>query len=152
MKDSLFNLFLNLVEKTLAQLKEKHSPEEKSVGASETLPPLTPLMTPPQLIRVQVEEFNTPKPTSIRVFTRHEQTKLTKASYQFLMRIASWGILSPETFELIINRLLFSNSRFVSLQETKWAIRNTLATGLDDTQLGFLELVLYQKENQFPSH
>jgi Smg protein len=78
--------------------------------------------------------------------------KLTKASYQFLMRIKSWEFITPEIFELIISKLIFSESRFVSLQETKWTIRNTLANSLDVTQLAFLDLVLYHAEDGLLLH
>ena len=78
--------------------------------------------------------------------------KLTKASYQFLMRVALWGVLAPDVLELIINQLIFSESRFVTLQETKWTIRSTLANSLDAEQLAFLDLVLYHKEDELPLH
>jgi Smg protein len=78
--------------------------------------------------------------------------KLTKASYQFLVRIASLGVFAPELFESIINQLSFSDSRFVLLQETKWTIRSTLASSLDAEQLAFLDLVLYHKEDGLPLH
>jgi Smg protein len=63
-----------------------------------------------------------------------------------------WGIISSETMEVIINQLLFSDSRYVTLSETKWTIRNTLAEHLDAAQLVFLDLVLYRKEDELPSH
>ena len=61
-------------------------------------------------------------------------------------------MLASDVFELIMNQLIFSESRFVTLQETKWSIRNTLANSLDAEQLAFLDLVLYHKEDQLPLH
>ena len=61
-------------------------------------------------------------------------------------------MINSATMELIINRLLFSDSRFVSLQETKWMFRHTLAETLTADQLSFLELVLYQKEDRLTLH
>ena len=89
---------------------------------------------------------------SMRVFTLEEEHKLTKASHQFLKRLERLGVLSSDVMELIINRLLFSESRFVNLQETKWTIRSTLADSLGADQLAFLDLVLYQKEDGLPLH
>ena len=148
MKDNLFEMLLNLFEKTLTQIKENHAStgthnkeHDESVGAQGST------HASANLAFVQPAHHD-----SIRVFTREEQTKLTKASYQFLMRASLWDILSPEVFELIMNQLVFSESRFVSLQETKWTIRSTLANSLDAEQLAFLDLVLYHKEDQLALH
>lgn len=145
MKDSLFEMLLNLFEKTLAQLKEQGTQDlqkdiatEKQVE-SHTSTAKTELVKPAQR-------------TSMRVFTYDEQMKLTKASYQFLMRLLALEIIDAEVLELIINQLFFSESRFVSLEETKWTIRNALVDGLDAEQIAFLDLVLYQKEDEFTLH
>lgn len=146
MKDSLFEMLLNLFEKTLTQLKEKHqslSATDDATASNASASDKTDLAF----------EFVKPaQMNSMRVFTADEQMKLTKASYQFLMRMSAWGIIAPEALELVLNRLLLSDSRFVALQETKWTIRNTLAENLDAEQLAFLDLVLYQKEDALPVH
>jgi len=146
MKDSLFEILLTLFEKTLTQLKETQSLKSLDQGTT------AESLTADQKVRVEVQVLKQASAQATRVFTRDEQLKLTKASYQFLMRIASLGIVSPQTLELVINRLLFSDSRFVSLQETKWTIRNTLAQSLEPDQLAFLELVLYFKEDGLSLH
>ena len=149
MKDSLFDLLFNFFEKTITHLKEQsllantNKEPNDSCESSETMP---------RVVRVQVDQVNTSQGHSVRVFTLHEQLKLTKASHQFLVRMASWGVISAETLELIINRLIFSDSRYVSLQETKWTIRNTLANGLSLEQVAYLDLILYQKEDSLPLH
>lgn len=84
---------------------------------------------------------------SIRIFTSEECQKLSKASYQFLIRLIQMEVIASETIEIIINQLLFSDSRFVSLQETKSVIRNALMDDLSHHQLAFLDLLLYQKED-----
>ncbi len=147
MKDSFFELLFHFFEKTIAELKAQQLAPQVPPVESCVLPE-----TRQRLVRVQVEQLKAAQDCSVRVFTNHERYKLTKASYQFLVRMASWGIISSETLELIINRLVFSNSRFVSLQETKWAIRNTLAHGLTFEQAAFLDLILYQKEDQLSLH
>lgn len=139
MKDSLFEMLMNFFEKSLAELKEGNNTEPDEAEGDSTS-------------EEQVLYIRAAKATAIRVFTDEEKMKLTKASYQFLSRILLWNIISSETIEMIINQLVFSESRFVTLQETKWTIRNTLAANLDSSQLAFLDLVLYQKEDALPLH
>jgi uncharacterized protein Smg (DUF494 family) len=138
MKDSFFEMLLNLFEQSLAQLKKSRmSEDDADVSAVE---PQATLAT---------ESVKHAKSTSMRVFTYDEQIKLTKASYQFIMRLLSWKIIHPEIMELILSQLLFSKSSFVTLDETKWTIRNALMENLSVEQLAFLDLVLYQKEDGF---
>lgn len=148
MKDSLFEMLMHFFEKSLAQLKENHltqpNQHENSLEENDSDKDLT---NEGASIFVKSAQTN-----SMRVFTEDEKLKFTKASYQFLTRLLLWGIIAPETLELVMNQLLFSESRFVSLQETKWTIRNILAENLDAAQLAFLDLVLYQKEDQLPLH
>ncbi len=154
MKDSWFELMLNFFEQTITHLKEQHAADNTSVAVESVQQQATDelLEDLPKFVKVQVEQFQAPQSQSVRVFTLAEQIKLTKASHQFLVRMAAWGIIPAETLELIINRLLFSDSRIVSLQETKWAIRNALISGLSFEQIAFLDLVLYQKEDSLSLH
>ncbi len=153
MKDSLFELLMNLFEKTITHLKEQQVPDNTDAGDKALIgDSCDQSETTPRFVKVQVEQINVPKNQSVRVFTHHEQLKLTKASHQFLVRLAAWGVISAETLELVINRLIFSDSRYVSLQETKWAVRNTLASGLSHEHLAFLDMILYHKEDRLPLH
>jgi Smg protein len=153
MKDSLFELLLNLFEKTITQLKKQQETSDKIIDGDAVLNQNVALSADePRVLTIQVQQFQSPKNNSTRVFTLHEQIKLTKASQQFLVRMVSWGVITSEIFELIINRLLFSDSRLVSLDETKWMIRNTLAGSLSSDQLAFLDLVLYHREDQTQAH
>ncbi|QBR84889.1 DUF494 family protein [Legionella israelensis] len=146
MKENLFEMLLSLFEKSLAQLKKKENSGSES-GTSVEEVTEEDLDSQENLICIKgANELST------RVFTSDERLKLTKASYQFLTRLKLWGIIDARVFELILNQLLFSDSRVVSLQETKWTIRNTLADSLDTEQLAFLDLVLYQKEDQLTLH
>jgi len=146
MKDNLFEMLLNLFEKTLTQLKETRLSNTSDTDLEKQTD------THASNTETQTAFVKSAHSDSIRVFTEFEQNKLTKASYQFLMRVASWGVLAPDVIELIINQLIFSESHFVTLQETKWTIRSTLATGLSSDQLAFLDLVLYHKEDKLLSH
>ena len=144
MKDNLFELLLSLFEKTLSQLKEK---EQALPSPTDEVSEDKTLTAADKKVGVQVEVLKEASPNATRVYTKEEQIKLTKASYQFLMRLESMGLVSSKSLELVINRLFFSESRFVSLQETKWTIRNTLAHSLNAEQLAFLELILYCQED-----
>lgn len=148
MKDSLFEMLLSLFEQTLTQIKEKHVEASRQEGEQETS--VEEVASGSQDYSVKI--VRAAHATSMRVFTWDEQLKLSKTSYQFLVRMASWGVINDEVFELIMNRLVFSESHFVGLQETKWAIRQTLADILDAKQLAFLDLVLYHKEDALPLH
>lgn len=148
MKTSLFEILLSLFEKTLTQLKEK---QQLTISPLRDGKPNDAISTDAK-VGLEIKILKEPSTQAMRVFSLDEQLKLTKASYQFLVRLGSLGVISAHTMELIINRLFFSDSRFVSLQETKWTIRNTLAQTLDPIQLAFLELVLYFKEDGLSLH
>lgn len=148
MKDNLFEMLLNLFERTLTQLKERHGLTNKGAISPEKPADLEQnVVAEPEFALIKQAQKG-----SVRVFTQDEQMKLTKASYQFLMRMASFGVVAQDVFELVLNQLTFSDSRFVSLQETKWTIRNTLASSLDAKELAFLDLVLYHKEDELLLH
>ena len=160
MKDNLLEMLLTLFEQTLTQLKETYVPEiPKELAVNQELNQPTHQPTDVQVssstgkkTTLEMLWFRSPNYQSMRVFTPAEQIKFTNASHQFLKRLGRLGVLSPDAMEMVINRLMFSESRFVNLQETKWAVRNTLADNLPAEQLAFLDLVLYQKEDDLPLH
>lgn len=153
MKNSWFELMLSFFEKTITHLKEQYEADKAIAAEGGQLIEQGELSEPfLKFVKVQVEQLKAPQQSSVRVFTPSEQIKLTKASHQFLVRMASWGVFSSETMELILNRLIFSDSRIVSLQETKWTIRNTLVNGLSFDQAAFLDLILYQNEDRLSLH
>ncbi|MCX7119630.1 MAG: DUF494 family protein [Gammaproteobacteria bacterium] len=149
MKASLFELLLSLFEKTLTQLKEKQETTEslmlRDTKSNETL-------ATDMKAGLEIKIIKESSQAAMRIFSLDEQMKLTKASYQFIVKIGALGVIPTHMMELIMNRLFFSDSRFVSLQETKWTIRSTLAQTLDPVQLAFLELVLYFKEDGLSLH
>jgi uncharacterized protein Smg (DUF494 family) len=144
MKDNLFEMLLSLFEKSLTQLQKNHKNADQGsldqLGDEENL-------VEEEIIHLKIQEN-----TSTRVFTYDEQIKLTKASYQFLIQMKLLNILDAETFEVIMNQLQFSESRIVTLQETRWTIKNVLASSLNDEQLAFLDLVLYQVKDEVTVH
>ncbi|KTD13676.1 hypothetical protein Lgra_0811 [Legionella gratiana] len=144
MKDNLFEMLLSLFETSLTQLQKSHKISDQDAVESNDEESLA---SEEQMVHLKSQQH-----TSTRVFTYDEQIKLTKASYQFLVRMKLWKILNAETFEIIMNQIQFSESRIVTLQETKWTIRNALANSLDEEQLAFLDLVLYQSEDELTLH
>lgn len=144
MKDNLFEMLLSLFEKSLTQLQKSHKTAEQD--ATEHTDEES-LASEEQMLHLKSQQH-----TSTRVLTYDEQMKLTKAGYQFLIRMKLWNIINAETFEIIMNQIQFSDSRIVTLQETKWTIRNALANDLDEEQLAFLDLVLYQSEDELTLH
>lgn len=137
MKDSLFEMLINLFEKSLAQLKKTQAKAENEEGLSEET------VDDSELLCVKLMN-----PMSFRILTLDERIKLTKASYQFLMRIKRWGVLQPELLEKVLHQLMESDSNLVSLEETKWTIRQVMAPYLEKDQLAFLDLVLYRHEDK----
>lgn len=145
MKDNLFEMLLNLFETSLSQLQKSHN--KNNEGLEEHSDESDIMEAEEQLLFVRNAHY-----TSTRVFTYEEQMKLTKASYQFLMRMKLWNIIDDSCFELILSELQCSDSRIVTLEETKWAIRNVLQNHMNEEQLAFLDLVLYQKEDELTLH
>ncbi len=151
-ENNLLEMLLTLFKKTLTQLEEASVPEMPDEPTTGQPTDLQVTSTEGKKKTLEMMWFRSADEQSVRVFTLEEELKFTKASHQFLKRLERLGVLSSDTMELIINRLLFSDSRFVNLQETKWTIRSTLADSLAPEQLAFLDLVLYQKEDGLPLH
>ncbi len=144
MKDNLFELLLNLFEQSLTQLQKNHQSTDVDAEEMHNEEQLNPDDNSLYL--------RTAHKTSTRVFTYDEQMKLTKVSYQFLMKMNLLKVIDSDCLELVMNQLQFSDSRIVTLQETKWAIRSILANNLNEDQLAFLDLVLYQSEDKLTLH
>jgi Smg protein len=149
MKDHFFEMLLSLFEQTLTQLKEKEPSDNDPRELSEVLEKMSLSLPSSEL---EPHWLKSAQESSMRVLTYDEQMKLTKASYQFLMRLSRLEIIDSHVLEVVLNQLVASDSRFVTLEETKWTLRNILAEGLDAKQLAFLDLVLYQKEDAWPLH
>ncbi|MDX2346263.1 MAG: DUF494 family protein, partial [Legionella sp.] len=121
-ENNLLEMLLTLFEKTLTKLEAyvPETPEELTAGQTTDLQVTS---TEGKKKTLEMMHFRAASEHSIRVFTLEEEQKLTRASHQFLKRLERLGVLSSDVMELIINRLLFSESRFINLQETKWTIR-----------------------------
>lgn len=144
MKDNLFTMLLDLFEKALVDIKEKNS----ALDHVETVD-LEPRNTELDLLKSSSSSMVI-KPASgqsMRIYTEDETVKLTKTSYQFLVRLSSWGVVSQELLELILHQLNLSKEPVITLDELKWSIRKALEHILDANQLAYLDLVLYHKED-----
>lgn len=144
MKDNLIELLFNLFEKSLNQL-------QKNLESNKTAE-----KEPPQIEQantdVQFLYLNAGTDDGVRVLNYQERIKLTKASCQFLMRMKFWGVIHRDLFELVLNQLLFSDSGMVSLEESKWALRNLMAPRLNQEQMVFLDMILYQTKDKAVLH
>lgn len=146
MKDRFIEMLMHLFDNGLEQAKESDAAFSDAEDTLSTDDETTTIDEARALI------VRSPSTTAMRVFTYEEQIKLTKASYQFLMRLSRLGIIAPDAMEMTLHYLMLSESRLVSLSETKWTLRNILGEDLEHPQLAFLDLVLYQKEDEYDIH
>ncbi len=144
MKTSLFNDLMVLFEQQYGNL----SAPENSFAPSTLMDNLEQMDNKDNPVLLIKEA----RAESTRVFTADERMRFTKASHQFLVRLSMLGIFSVDYVEMVINNLLLSNTKVISLGETKWFIRDFIRNELDSHQLAFLDLVLYQKEDQISIH
>lgn len=145
MKDGLFEMLMSFFEKSLSELKEKHP--QNTVGSM-----LNGASDSTDARQNNILMVKSARDSAHRVFTEEERSRFTRPGFQFLMQMMLWRVIAPKTLEQIMNNLLFSDSRFITLQETKWTIRNILAEHLTQPQIAFLDLVLYQKEDALLPH
>ena len=110
-ENNLLEMLLTLFEKTLTQLKEAYVPEMPDEAKAGQSTDLQVTSTEGKKKTFEMMWFRSADKDSMRVFTLEEEHKLTKASHQFLKRLERLGVLSSDVMELIINRLLFSESR-----------------------------------------
>ncbi len=144
MKDNLFEMLLHLFERSLNQIQQTNpqlTPADEN-GDSESSS-----ATVPDHLYIKSRHEH-----SIRVLTYDEQVKLTNASQKLLIRLNLWNIIDSDTLETIIEQLSNSESHVVTLEETKWTIRNVLVPELSAKQIAFLDLVLHQADRQQAIH
>ncbi len=59
---------------------------------------------------------------SFRVFSGHEQVRLTADVRGYLLQLENIGILSPQQRELVVDRLLALNAEEVDIEQVKWVV------------------------------
>ena len=99
MKESLFEILLNIFETTLLRLKEANDLQGERLLSNEKKINVVSdkERTPFDVFHLMVVKEATAD--AIRVFSPSEQMKLSKASYQFLMRLSSWGVISQNLWK-----------------------------------------------------
>lgn len=140
LKSNLFDLLLQMFEQSLTNIKSPAS--SKSQEDEDNARPYAHHMS--DLLPLNEH--------SIRVLNHFEHYRLTKPCYQFLLRMHKLGILNDAEREEVMNQLLFSDSRYITLDEIKWMIRSVLSQGMDTKNLAFLDLVLYHQEDETLKH
>jgi uncharacterized protein Smg (DUF494 family) len=132
MNDHIFAMLLSLFEQTLSQMKQQQKAmqlaleQDTEMFTKNDSSPILPI-------------FHQPSDTSIRVMTFIEQSKLTKPALQFLLRLMHTGMLSSEQFEHVMNLVMDSNMRFVSVEEVKYIIHQVLLESLSHKEILMLE-------------
>lgn len=148
MKDSLLDMLMNFFEKTLTQIKETN----QEVQATDPLIAASTDNHDKEVMESHLFLQRQAK-TSQRIFTPIEQFKLTKASYQYLVRIMRLDMIAPEIMEEILHQLLISESPFVTVLETKWTIRTVLASRMTNPkEIAFLDMLLASKDDASLAH
>lgn len=130
MNDQLFEMLLSLFEQTLSQLKyqQKNEIEDNLIQFDSD--------------EIKLPVFHVQSNKGTRVLTALEQAKLTKPALQFLMRLLHTGVLSSEQFEQVMDLVLDSSMRFVSVAEIKYLAHQVLFDCLSDRELMMLEFSL----------
>lgn len=128
MKDQFFEMLLSLFEQTLTQLKSQQQLDEMDS----------------HLISIDNDSISFPvfheqSNNGTRVLTILEQAKLTKPALQFLMRLLHTHVLSSEQFEQVMDLVLDSSMRYVSVAEIKYIAHQVLSDSLSDRELMMLE-------------
>lgn len=148
MKDSLFALLIHFFERRNAS-SEKCDTLPAPTEAADKVMQQTHFLEGYERKNLIVRRI---EKDSLRVFTAEERLRFTRASQQFILRFVRMEIIAVDLMEQIINLLTFSDSPFITLAETKWAIRHVLSEHLNTSELAFLDMVLYQKEHELPVH
>jgi hypothetical protein len=129
MKDQLFEILLSLFEQTLNHLRD-HQEQLQETESKDVLI---------EQQHSQFEYVQSPSDSSIRILTLLEQVKLTKPAIQFLMRLMHTGMLNAFQFEEVMNLVLESQHRYVTVEEVGIIIHQVLSESLSQRELLMLE-------------
>ena len=138
MKDSLFQMLLNLFEKSISQ-DLTNLVNNSSVEIEESL------ASDPIIIKQATSK-------STRVIAECEYRKMTKAGLQFIYRMLEVKLIGQENLEVILQQIEDSESSLVSLEEVKWIIRENLSTDLEPAQLAYMDRIIYPEDKAHVIH
>jgi uncharacterized protein Smg (DUF494 family) len=128
MNEEFFEMLLSLFEKALTHLRS----HQQQLDASQA----SDLSSHKEY---SYEVYQNQSAHAMRVLTIYEQVKLTKPAIQFLMRLMHTGMLNSEQFEEVMNLVLDSHLRYVTVSEISLIIHQVLAEGLSQRELLMLE-------------
>lgn len=103
-------------------------------------------------ITVETEEtvedvlLASPKDQSYRIYDEEECAKLDLTCRDFLLRIEQLQLVGSEQRELIIDKLMQSDTIQVTMDEVRWTVLNALDDELSEEQLLFLDYVLNEEK------
>lgn len=145
MKDQLFEMLLSLFEQALSNLRadqlqtelSSNHPEPKSLEDTEY---------------GDLKIYKAPSHLGYRVLTLIEQVKLTKPAIQFLMRLLHTGMLDSEMFERVMNMVLESPERYVSVGELTGILHVVLSENLSHRELMMLEFAINLENSHTTMH
>lgn len=129
MKDQLVEILLSLFEQALNHLR--HHQEQQT-----DLEPKDVLIDHDHS---QFDYLQSQSAHSTRILTLIEQVKLTKPAIQFLMRLMHTGMLNAFQFEQVMNLVLESHHRYVTVEEVGIIIHQVLSEHLSQRELLMLE-------------
>jgi hypothetical protein len=128
MNEEFFEMLLSLFEQALTHLRF----HQQQLEASQSSDLFTDKEYSYQVYQNQSQH-------AMRVLTIYEQVKLTKPAIQFLMRLMHTGMLNSEQFEEVMNLVLDSHLRYVTVSEISLIIHQVLAESLSQRELLMLE-------------
>ena len=145
MKDQLFEMLLSLFEQALTELRNQPQGDE----SFQNYPEHVNLHDTVEGESVVYQEASF---LSTRVLTVLEQVKLTKPAIQFLIRLLHTGMLNPLQFEQVMNLVLESTDRYVTVAEARRIAHQVLSESLSFKELLMLEFALDLESSQTIMH
>lgn len=133
MKESLFQMLLNLFENSLNQSIQQdaqtHSEQPESTDKEK-----------PVILRKASQK-------ATRIFSDIERMQFTRTSYRFIQQVINLQLLSTENLEKILHQIEDSGLNTVTLDEIKWLVRENLLENLDVSKQTFVDMILSPNED-----
>jgi hypothetical protein len=145
MKDQLFEMLLSLFEQALTHLRNQPQNNESFQNYPEHVN-LHDTVEGESVVYQQASLLST------RVMTVIEQVKLTKPAIQFLIRLLHTGMLNTLQFEHVMNMVLESSERYVTVAEATRIVHQVLSESLSFKELLMLEFALDLDRSQAKMH
>jgi hypothetical protein len=145
MKDQLFEMLLSLFEQALTNLRVNQLQTELSAQDQQT-------KSLDDTEYGDLKIYKSPSKSACRVLTLLEQVKLTKPAIQFIMRLRHTEVLDSEMFERVMNMVLESPQRFVSVGELMAILHVVMVEHLSDREMMMLEFAINLENSHTTMH